>query len=83
MVPDCVTEDTQQAMYNVVAKVLYRANGAVPATCLSEYSASVNKSYPALDRLLSTRCSAISVDMNVTFVDTETHLVEDNIVEVN
>lgn len=86
IVPDCVTEDTQQAMYNVVAKMLYRAGGgapSVPATCLTQYANGVRTDFPALDRLLSARCSAISVDMNVTFVDTQTeaHLVEDNIVE--
>ncbi|KZS05970.1 Notch 2 [Daphnia magna] len=88
VVPDCVTEETQQAMYNVVAKVLYRAGGgataAVPATCLSQYAAVVQPFYEALDRALSARCSAISVDMNVTFVEaqTEMHLIEDNIAEV-
>ena len=83
VVPDCVTEDTQQAMYNVVSKVLYKANGPVPATCLSQYSTQVRTSYPELDTILSGRCSAISVDMNVTFSDTQTLLVEDNIVEMS
>ena len=83
VVPDCVTEETQQAAYNVVAKVLYRAaTPSVPATCLSQYSALVRPFYQALDRALSARCSAISVDMNVTFVETEMHLVEDNIAEI-
>ena len=44
---------------------------------LSQYSALIRPFYQALDR-----CSAISVDMNVTFVETEMHLVEDNIAEI-
>lgn len=85
VVPDCVTEETQQAMYNVVAKMMYRSSsGPVPATCLSQYVGKLRGDYGGLDRLLSARCSAISVEMNVTFVETmtETQLVDDNIVEV-
>ena len=42
VVPDCETEKTQQAAYNVVTKVLYRAaSPPVPDTCLSQYAALV------------------------------------------
>ena len=78
VVPDCETEKTQQAAYNVVTKVLYRAaSPPVPATCLSQYAALVRPFYQALDWTFSARCFSISVDMNVTFVElqTEMHLV--------
>ena len=76
---------TESAAYNVVAKVLYRAaSPSVPATCLSICRPFVRPFYQALDRALSARCSAINVDMNVTFVksQTEMQLVEDNIAEI-
>ena len=83
--PDSVTEEIQQAAYNVVPKISYRAAiQPVPATCLSQYAALVRPFYQALDWTFSARCFSISVDMNVTFVElqTEMHLVEDNIAEI-
>lgn len=65
-------------------QVLYRAaDSVVPATCLSPYASQVRTAFNELDRALSARCSAISVDMNVTFSDSDAHLVEDDLVEVS
>ena len=37
LVPDCVTEDTEQASYDVTAAISYRSNGAVAPECVNMY----------------------------------------------
>ena len=38
--PGCVTEDTQQASYDVSAQISYRSNGAVAPECVNMYKVS-------------------------------------------
>ena len=40
LVPDCVTEDTEQASYDVSATLSYRSNGAVAPECVNMYRVS-------------------------------------------
>ncbi|CAG7724478.1 unnamed protein product [Allacma fusca] len=82
VVPDCVSEDTEMARYNVDAVIKYRANGAVPPSCLPQYVEFIKQSQPNLDSILSQRCSAVNVNMNVSFVDTRSVLLEENVVQL-
>ena len=64
-----VSVDTQQADYHVTATVTYRANGVVSEqSCLSNYQKLMAAHYTNLDGILTQRCSAINVNMNVSFV---------------
>jgi hypothetical protein len=82
VVPDCVSQDTEIARYQVNALIRYRANGAVPSTCLPQYAELLKVSQPGLHTILSQRCSAVNVNMNVSFVDTKAQLIEENVVQV-
>lgn len=75
--------DTQQADYNVVASVNYRANGAVATACLSQYTEMLSKYHKNLNQVLSQRCSAVNVNMNVSFVKSVANLVEDNVIKID
>lgn len=75
--------DTQQADYNVVAAVKYRANGAVATACLNQYTELLSKYYKNLNEVLSHRCSAVNVNMNVSFVRSLATLVEDNVIKID
>ncbi|KAG0433549.1 hypothetical protein HPB47_019805, partial [Ixodes persulcatus] len=70
IIPDCVPEDTNQAAYDVIASVEYRAGGALSAVCLNHYVSYVSTYYGSLNRLLSERCSAINVQMDISFHNT-------------
>ncbi|XP_063614589.1 sushi, von Willebrand factor type A, EGF and pentraxin domain-containing protein 1-like isoform X2 [Penaeus indicus] len=84
MVPDCVSENTEQASYDVVADVMYRANGAVQPTCLPQYESLVKQFYESLNGVLSSRCSAaVNVAMDVMFHETRLKLVQENMVHVS
>ncbi|XP_071439306.1 uncharacterized protein uif isoform X2 [Hetaerina americana] len=83
VVPDCVSEDTQQADYHVVATVTYRANGAVATLCLAQYEDLLAQYYASLNNVLTQRCSAVNVNMNVSFVETKPKLMEDNVVQMD
>ncbi|XP_069668601.1 uncharacterized protein uif isoform X2 [Periplaneta americana] len=83
VVPDCVSEDTQQADYHVVASVTYRANGAVAAPCLNQYTDLLAQYYSSLNNVLTQRCSAVNVNMSVSFVDSKPKLIEENVVQMD
>ncbi|KAF4522838.1 hypothetical protein B566_EDAN008100 [Ephemera danica] len=83
VVPDCVSEDTQQADYHVIAAVNYRANGAVAPLCLAQYADLMAQYYTGLNSVLTQRCSAVNVNMNVSFVDTRPQLLEENVVQMD
>ncbi|XP_026678835.1 uncharacterized protein LOC103508436, partial [Diaphorina citri] len=83
LVPDCVSEDTQQADYHIVASIAYRANGAVANLCLKQYTDLLEQFYPSLNNVLTQRCSAVNVNMNVSFIDAKPHLTDENIVNID
>lgn len=82
VVPDCVSENTQQADYHVMTSLTYRANGAVASSCLSQYQDMIAENYRSLNQLLSARCSAVNVNMNVSFVRSVPQLLDDNVVKI-
>ncbi|KAL7042588.1 hypothetical protein ACKWTF_001212 [Chironomus riparius] len=83
VVPDCVSENTQQADYHVTTSINYRANGAVPSSCLSQYQDLLSQYYPNLNRLLSERCSAVIPNTNVSFIKAVPQLVDENVVNID
>ena len=74
--------DTQQANYHVVAAVTYRANGAVSRSCLPQYQDLMSQYYTNLNTILTQRCSAVNVNMNVSFVRSVPYLLEENVLKV-
>lgn len=78
IVPDCVSEDTDQASYDVVAGIEYRAGGAVSLPCLEQYVNYVRTSYDSLNEILSGRCSAINVKMDIAFHNTTVRTLAEN-----
>lgn len=74
--------DTQQADYHVIASVTYRANGAVSRACLPMYQDLMTQYYTNLNNILTQRCSAINVNMNVSFVRSMPFLIEENVLKV-
>ncbi|GAB0094394.1 sushi, von Willebrand factor type A, EGF and pentraxin domain-containing protein 1 [Sergentomyia squamirostris] len=83
VVPDCVSENTQQADYHVTATMTYRANGVVSPSCLPQYQDLMAQYYGNLNQVLSQRCSAINVNMNVSFVRSVPMLLEDNVLKID
>ncbi|GBP19642.1 Fibropellin-1 [Eumeta japonica] len=83
VVPDCVSENTQQAAYHVVAGVQYRALGAVSNACLPQYKDLLAQYDNILNERLSQRCSAVNVNINVTFVKAMPSLVDENVVKMD
>ncbi|GBP01110.1 hypothetical protein EVAR_72456_1 [Eumeta japonica] len=83
VVPDCVSENTEQADYQVTASITYRANGAVAQSCLGKYQDVLSQHYVGLNHLLSQRCSAVNVNMNITFLKSVPSLVEENVVKMD
>lgn len=83
VVPDCVSENTQQADYQVTATITYRANGAVSPACLPQYQENIQQYYPSLNEALSTKCSGVGVNMNVSFIRSESTLLDENIVRLD
>lgn len=83
VVPDCVSENTDQADYHVTATVTYRANGVVIPSCLSQYEDWLQQYYSNLNAVLSTRCSAVNVNMNVSFIRTLSALLDENVVKLD
>ncbi|XP_075226178.1 sushi, von Willebrand factor type A, EGF and pentraxin domain-containing protein uif [Lycorma delicatula] len=83
VVPDCVSEDTQQADYQVIATAVYRANGVVAQPCLDQYADHMSQYYPELDKILSHRCSAVNVNMSVSFLNAKPQLLEENLVQMD
>ncbi|CAH1282118.1 unnamed protein product [Diabrotica balteata] len=83
VIPDCVSENTQQADYHFTASINYRANGAVANSCLNQYIELLAQYYNNLNTVLSERCSAVNVKMNVTFIKALANLVEENVVKID
>ncbi|XP_077268738.1 sushi, von Willebrand factor type A, EGF and pentraxin domain-containing protein uif isoform X1 [Temnothorax americanus] len=83
VVPDCVSENTQQADYHVIASVTYRANGAVSRSCLPMYQDLMAQHYTNLNTILTQRCSAVNVNMNVSFVRSMPFLIEENVLKMD
>ena len=78
VVPDCVPEDTKEAAYDVAATVNYRAGGFVDQKCLSHYVKYVATYYASLNQILSDRCSAINVQMEILFFNTTASISQKN-----
>lgn len=75
--------DTEQADYHFVPSITYRANGAVASSCLSQYTDLVAEYYSSLNTILTQRCSAVNVNMNVSFIEAKPSLVDDNVVQID
>ncbi|XP_055948273.1 uncharacterized protein LOC129981454 isoform X2 [Argiope bruennichi] len=82
IVPDCVPEDTNQAAYDVLATVDYTADGPVSPSCLNQYISYLQTYYSSLNQVLSERCSAINVKMDITFHNTSVRVNADNEVAI-
>ncbi|CAL4150116.1 unnamed protein product [Meganyctiphanes norvegica] len=83
VVPDCVSEDTQEASYDVIANIIYRANGAVQPNCLNQYESMLKQFYESLGGVLTSRCSAaLNVAVDVTFHETRLNLEEENMMNL-
>lgn len=67
----------------MVATVTYRANGAVSQSCLPQYSDLMSQYYKSLNDILTHRCSAVNVNMNVSFIESKPSLVGENVVQVS
>jgi hypothetical protein len=66
----------------VIASVTYRANGAVSRSCLPQYQDLLSQYYLNLNNILTQRCSAVNVNMNVSFVRSLPTLLEENVLKV-
>jgi len=83
VVPDCVSENTRESTYDVVATMSYRAQSAeIPTSCIEEYIEVVEKSYESLSQVLTDRCSAGGVQIGVNFKKTMIGDVRGNILEL-
>lgn len=85
VIKKCITiyfTDTQQADYHVIASVTYRANGAVSRSCLPQYQDLMAQHYSHLNNILTQRCSAVDINMNVSFVRSVPILLEENVLKV-
>jgi len=60
----------------------YRANGAVANACLKQYTDLLSQYYDNLNKVLSEKCSAVNVKMNVSIINAMASLVDDNVVKV-
>lgn len=78
-----IFSDTQQADYHFTASLNYRANGAVATSCLNQYIELISQYYDGLNNVLSERCSAVNVKMNVSFIKADASLVEENVVKID
>lgn len=78
-----VVLDTQQADYHVTATVNYRANGAVATSCLNQYTDLIGQYYTNLNNVLSEKCSAVNVKMNVSFLKAVAALIKENVVKID
>lgn len=75
--------DTQQAAYHVIAGVQYRALGAVSNACLPQYKDLLAQYDTILNAKLTERCSAVNVNINVTFVKAMPSLLDENVVKMD
>lgn len=67
----------------MTAAVNYRANGAVATSCLNQYTDLISQYYKNLNNILSERCSAVNVKMNVSIINALSSLVQENVVKIN
>ncbi|XP_074599235.1 sushi, von Willebrand factor type A, EGF and pentraxin domain-containing protein uif isoform X2 [Brevipalpus obovatus] len=79
IIPDCVSENTDEASYDVTARIEYRSGGFISPSCLQQYVNYVSSYYNALNRVLSERCSAIMVMMDIKFFNTTATVPKDNL----
>lgn len=63
--------------------IKYRANGAVANTCLNQYTDLISQFYSNLNDILTQKCSAVNVNMNVTFVKAVPSLIDENLVRID
>uniref|UniRef100_T1IXR4 Uncharacterized protein n=1 Tax=Strigamia maritima TaxID=126957 RepID=T1IXR4_STRMM len=78
IIPDCVSTDVHQAAFDVIPHVVYRALGVVDISCLNEYIAYVANFFEPLNAVLTQRCSAINININVSFFNVSATLVGEN-----
>ncbi len=79
VVPDCVSENTKESTYDVVATMSYKsASAEIPAECIDSYIATVKQSFDALGSVLTQRCSAGGVEIGVNFKQTAVGAVRGN-----
>jgi len=83
VVPDCVTVDTRESTYDVVATMTYKAQSAeIPSSCIDSYKETVANSFPDLSEVLTGRCSAGGVSIDVNFKPTMVGEVIGNSIEL-
>ena len=81
VVPDCVSENTQQASFDMVADITYRSNGAVVASCLPQYKEHIAQFKAEMSSHHSSKChSATSSAVDVELVDIQMRMVQENMV---
>ena len=81
VVPDCVSENTQQANFDMVTDITYRSNGAVVSSCLPQYQEHIEQFGTELSSHHSAKClSATSTAVNVELVDVKLRMLQENMV---
>ena len=72
VVPDCVSENTRESTYDVVATMTYRAQSAeIPESCVQDYISVVETNLEQISQELGKRCSAGGVEIKVNFKPTQ------------
>lgn len=66
-----------------MAGVQYRALGAVSSSCLPQYKNLLAQYDNTLNERLSQRCSAINININVTFLTLVPSLLDENVVKMD
>ena len=83
VVPDCVSENTVESTYDVVATMSYNAQSAeIPTNCIDQYIEVVERSYDDLAQVLTDRCSAGGVKIDVNFKETSVGEVRGNTLQL-
>ena len=83
-VPDCVSENTQEANFEMVADIIYRSNGAVTPECLPEYKEHIKQFRSELSSHHSAKCNAAtSTSIDVKLVDARVRLESENMVAIS
>lgn len=83
VVPDCVSENTEQADYHATATIQYRANGVVSPSCLPQYQEFLQQAYDKVNKELSITCSATQVKTNVSIIRSLSTLLDENVVRLD
>lgn len=74
--------DTQQADYQVISSITYRATGVVSRSCLPMYQNLTTEYYANINNILTERCSSLNVNMNVSVIKSLPFLIEENVLRV-